>query len=470
MLHLPDVTLCCVDAANHALALRALERSRAGIAFARALLLTHDLPQDVAVPVGMDVADIGPLTSRNAYSQFVLKALLPHVGTSHVLLVQWDGFVINPSAWEPAFLECDYLGAKWFWHTDGMRVGNGGFSLRSRRLLAALHDPRIVLDGVEDVTICRTFRPLLEREHGIRFGSEALADRFAFEAAYPIGTPFGFHGLFNFCRTVPPAEIAAMAPTFPDAIARSPQLGQLLRNCAALGQWIAVQAIAARILRADPDAPEARRLLEQAAAGLATRPAVGRNEACPCGSGRKFKQCHGALVSGSSTAGRPSSELGNITAVPPVDAVLKQALEMHRKGDLEDAETGYQQVLYWYADHALAMHYLGVLYYQRNRLDEAVELLTRTVALVPQEPEFHNNLGLALTAMDRGAEAIDAYHRALALKPDHAVACNNLGLALTAGNRLAEAIAAYRRAIAILPTFGHAHWNLALALLATRAY
>jgi preprotein translocase subunit SecA len=23
---------------------------------------------------------------------------------------------------------------------------------------------------------------------------------------------------------------------------------------------------------------------------------VGRNEPCPCGSGRKFKQCHGALV------------------------------------------------------------------------------------------------------------------------------------------------------------------------------
>jgi len=23
---------------------------------------------------------------------------------------------------------------------------------------------------------------------------------------------------------------------------------------------------------------------------------VGRNEACPCGSGRKYKHCHGALV------------------------------------------------------------------------------------------------------------------------------------------------------------------------------
>jgi preprotein translocase subunit SecA len=27
-----------------------------------------------------------------------------------------------------------------------------------------------------------------------------------------------------------------------------------------------------------------------------TVPKVGRNEPCPCGSGKKFKQCHGALV------------------------------------------------------------------------------------------------------------------------------------------------------------------------------
>jgi len=30
-------------------------------------------------------------------------------------------------------------------------------------------------------------------------------------------------------------------------------------------------------------------------ANPATWGAVGRNEACPCGSGRKFKHCHGAL-------------------------------------------------------------------------------------------------------------------------------------------------------------------------------
>ena len=51
--------------------------------------------------------------------------------------------------------------------------GNGGFSLRSRRLLQALQDPRIALSVVEDETICRTFRPLLERDYGIRFAGEA---------------------------------------------------------------------------------------------------------------------------------------------------------------------------------------------------------------------------------------------------------------------------------------------------------
>src|SRR5438552_3493616 len=89
-------------------------------------------------------------------------------------------------------------------------TANQRLALRARRLLEALQDPRIALSVVEDETICRTFRPLLEREYGIRFADEALADRFAFEAAYPIRRPFGFHGLFNFCRVVPGDELAQL--------------------------------------------------------------------------------------------------------------------------------------------------------------------------------------------------------------------------------------------------------------------
>ncbi len=232
---------------------------------------------------------------------FVLKNCAPSSATEHVLLVQWDGYVVNPGAWDPAFLECDYLGAKWFWHEDGMRVGNGGFSLRSRRLLAALEDPRIVLVEAEDTTIGRTFRPLLEREHGIRFGSEALADKFAFEAAYPIGKPFGFHGLFNFWQVMPPAELAALTALFSDGIARSVQLGHLLNNCVTAGQWVPAIAIARRILAADPSRDNVRALLAQAEGNAARGVGVGRNDPCPCGSGKRYKQCHGAVGSAAPT-------------------------------------------------------------------------------------------------------------------------------------------------------------------------
>jgi len=33
-----------------------------------------------------------------------------------------------------------------------------------------------------------------------------------------------------------------------------------------------------------------------AAAAVASLPKVGRNEPCPCGSGRKYKNCHGKLA------------------------------------------------------------------------------------------------------------------------------------------------------------------------------
>jgi len=456
MVELPGVTLCCVDTRNHALALRALAKSRESVRFARSVLLTAALPPDVAPPAGIDVVRIPDIATREAYSAFVLKSLLPHVATKHVLLVQWDGYVVNPEAWDPAFLDCDYIGAKWFWYDDGMRVGNGGFSLRSRKLLEALQDPRIALVDVEDETIGRSFRPLLEREYGVRFADEALADRFSFEAAYPIGMPFGFHGLFNFCRTVLPGELAALAPVFSDEIARSVQLAQLARNCRAMGQWIAVAAIARRMLDAMPGHGEATALLAEAEADLARPPAVGRNAPCPCGSGRKYKQCHGAIG-----PGRPAVA----AMATAVDDEVAAALAAHQRGDPATAEHRYRAVLARAPDHPTATHFLGVILYQQRQLDAALPLLLRSVAAVPGEPEFHNNLGLALAAADRTDEAIAAYRRALTLKPDHAVAWNNLGLALQEQNDFAGAIEAFRRAIAIDPQFARAHWNLSLALL-----
>ena len=470
MRKLPDVTLACVDTANHALALRALGLSRRNLAFGRTLFVTDRIPDGIDVPSGIDVVTIDALASRDDYSRFVLKSLVRHVETACVLLVQWDGYIVNPDAWDDAFLDADYIGAKWHWYDDSRRVGNGGFSLRSRKLLEALQDPRIALPpaardpgsqpldagaDAEDVAICRTFRPLLEHEYGIRFASEALADRFAFEAAYPIGLPLGFHGLYNFCRVVAPDDLAALAPAFSDAIAASPQLAQLIRNCVALAQWAPAAALTGRRLAVLPADDEARALGERAKRGLAQGPVVGRNDPCPCGSGKRYKLCHGAL-------GAP--------AMLTPDTLAQRGLDAHRRGDVGAAERDYREALARDPAQPLALHYLGVALYQKGRADEALPLLERAVACVPQEAEFHNNLGLALAALDRIDDAAAAHRVAIALRPGHATAWNNLGLALQAANRLPDAIDAFRHALAAQPSFAHAHWNLALALLADGNY
>jgi tetratricopeptide (TPR) repeat protein len=457
MLELPGVTLCCVDTRNHALALRALRQSAAQIRFGRTLFITD---RDF-VEAGIDVRVIAPLHSRDAYSEFVLRSLRAHVDTPHVLLVQWDGYVVNAAAWRAEYLDCDYIGATWFWHDDSMRVGNGGFSLRSRKLLDALQDPRIVLTEAEDVTICRAFRPLLERDYGIRFASEALANAFAFEAAYPIGMPFGFHGLFNFSRVVPADELTGLVVHFTPAIARAPQLLQLGRNCLAMRMWRPAAAIFQRILDETPGHAEAEASLATATVNAAAPRTAGRNDPCPCGSGKRYKNCHGALAQGPTPADTKASS---------ADARVRQALALHQRGDTAAAEAIYREVLVAVPDHPQAQHFLGVIHYQRRELDAALPLLERSVEAVANEPEFHNNLGLALAAADREADAIAAYRAALALKTDHAVAWNNLGLALQAVNDVVGAIAAFQRAVQLKPEFAQAHWNLALALLLDRQF
>ena len=102
---------------------------------------------------------------------------------------------------------------------------------------------------------------------------------------------------------------------------------------------------------------------------------IGRNDPCPCGSGLRYKQCHGALP-----AAAPAAEPD---AVPP-DVLARRGLDAHKRNDLDAAERDYRAALAKSPDHAGALHYLGVVLYQRNRPAEAMPLLDRAVALAPR--------------------------------------------------------------------------------------
>ena len=225
-LDLRDVTLCAADSANVSLTARALRLSMAQCDFADAILFSH-----VPVSGPFRTVEIGRLASTPAYSTFVLKQLPRPVETPYVLIVQWDGYVVDPTAWRSEFREYDYIGARWAGVANGGSVGNGGFSMRSRKFMLALAEPRFALDDRVngDWQVCHTLRPVLERHCGLRFATEAVADAFSYENIEPFAPTFGFHGMGNMWRHVDDAEMMRLVDDLAPYVMRTVHCVMLLK-------------------------------------------------------------------------------------------------------------------------------------------------------------------------------------------------------------------------------------------------
>ena len=178
-----------------------------------------DFPDDGTYGEGLcDWTKINRFKKYTEDYNYVCLHLMPHVVTADFnLIIHPDGFAVNSEAWTNEFFDYDYIGAQW---KDGY-VGNGGFSLRSRKLYDALLDIKppvrakdypkpilqdshnFVIDNTgeyvipEDNIICKIYKDLLETKYGIKFAPAALADRFSIEhnmGSSWVGKSFGFHG------------------------------------------------------------------------------------------------------------------------------------------------------------------------------------------------------------------------------------------------------------------------------------
>ena len=150
------------------------------------------------------------------YSRLCVEELTNFVQTDHVLCIQLDGFIINPDLWQDKYLAFDYVGAPW--HSKKGRsfsepavVGNGGFSLRSKKLLDATaklkwhphwqgYDLPAEQWGNEDYFISVINRDTLDSQ-GIQFAPVDIARHFSVQKGDPLGhfnilsNVFGFHGV-----------------------------------------------------------------------------------------------------------------------------------------------------------------------------------------------------------------------------------------------------------------------------------
>lgn len=134
---------------------------------------------------------------KEAYDWLLSVGLAAHFDTEFVMVCQLDGWLTDPEAWSRDFLQYDYIGAPWPESLNRNRIGNGGFSIRSKRLHVFLERQR--WEWLPDDVFISNACGRLIVEDGMRFAPLDVAARFSREL--PIeethlvpAVTAGFHG------------------------------------------------------------------------------------------------------------------------------------------------------------------------------------------------------------------------------------------------------------------------------------
>lgn len=120
----------------------------------------------------------------------------------------------------------------------------------------------------------------------------------------------------------------------------------------------------------------------------------------------------------------------------------------------------YRRVLEVWPECPDALHFSGLLAFQRGNFDEGMNLISRSLEFAPEHPDFWNNYGNILKARDKVPEASAAYRRAIALRENFADAHNNLGTTLVREGDTEAAEKEFRTALSIQPDHAEAHLNI----------
>ncbi len=140
---------------------------------------------------------------------------------------------------------------------------------------------------------------------------------------------------------------------------------------------------------------------------------------------------------------------------------LDLALYYHRAGDFENALQHYRALLQKNELNAQAHNNLGLLYQEKNLLQESARELQRAVLIEPRNAGAHNNYGVTLLLQGKPDEAAAEFRVVLALDARNIDAMVNLALAERSQNQLDLAKETLLRALTVAPRNAAAHYNLA---------
>lgn len=185
------VDLVCVDCVNVERAIESMKKSMKHVLFNECILFTS-----LSVECkhnGIKIVNIPKISNLQELSIFLLDYLILYLqdNEGHIIICQHDSWIVNPDTWTDEFLKYDYIGAPFVCHLPLVQ-GNGGFSLRSKKMAKFIKFSKEFIDKTQDdSSICHINRELLEK-NGFKFAPIELAKQFSVEGR-PITTQFGHH-------------------------------------------------------------------------------------------------------------------------------------------------------------------------------------------------------------------------------------------------------------------------------------
>jgi hypothetical protein len=244
MLDLPNVTLLCVETREPELAHWAIQRCLNEVEFAKVVLATN-LDLVINRKPGLHYVQAPAIKTTKDYSDFLLTDIGQYVKGTHVLIIQWDSFVLHPELWTSEFLNYDYIGPAWPHHPENP-VGNGGFSLRSVKLLEDIKKPGFTKKHPEDYCICVDNKVFLEQQCDIKIASMHIAEQFAVERT-AWHDAFGFHGFFNFGRVLDDSDLEEFLKILPKYVLSGVDTYDLISNLREQGRIPLAKKIAQNV-------------------------------------------------------------------------------------------------------------------------------------------------------------------------------------------------------------------------------
>lgn len=136
-----------------------------------------------------------------------------------------------------------------------------------------------------------------------------------------------------------------------------------------------------------------------------------------------------------------------------VDEAMHIATQLQSAGKLEQAERILTRILATNPSHAYALHLLGIIAYQVNKITLGVQLIEQAIQSNPNVALFHSNLGEMHRKLNATHLSIQYGQYAVQLDPNSVIALSNLGIAYYDAKQYEQAEECHKQALAINPQF-----------------